>query len=156
MSYIAELWIPIVLSAVLIFAASSVIHMVLKYHNSEYWKLSNEDAVRAAVGPGVAVGVRLAGDDPAIGAGALTAHDAGEIARVAGVVDSIQHFMRQLLGSNDFTFLSWRLLRGFTLLGLVIVCLSTVVTVVAAAFYNLFAEIMGGVVITVVEEDDPR
>ena len=40
-----------------------------------------------------------------------------EIARVAGVVDSIQHFMRQLLGSNDFTFLSWRLLRGFTLLG---------------------------------------
>jgi Transmembrane domain of unknown function (DUF3566) len=76
-----------------------------------------------------------------------------EIARVAGVVDSIQHFMRQLLGSNDFTFLSWRLLRGFTLIGLVIVCLSIVVTVVAAAFYNLFAEIMGGVVITVVEED---
>jgi Transmembrane domain of unknown function (DUF3566) len=79
-----------------------------------------------------------------------------EIARIAGVIDSIQHFMRQLLGSNDFTFLSWRLLRGFTLIGLVIVCLSVVVTVVAAAFYNLFAEIMGGVVITVVEEDDGR
>jgi hypothetical protein len=79
-----------------------------------------------------------------------------EIARVAGVVDSIQHFMRQLLGSNDFTFLSWRLLRGFTLLGLVFVCLAIVVTVVAAAFYNLFAEIMGGVVITVVEEDTGR
>ena len=77
-----------------------------------------------------------------------------EIARVAGVVDSIQHFMRQLLGSNDFTFLSWRLLKGFTLLGLVIVCLSIVVTVIGAAFYNLFAEIMGGVVITVVEEDE--
>jgi hypothetical protein len=76
-----------------------------------------------------------------------------EIARIAGVVDSIQKFMRQILGSNDFTFLSWRLLRGFTLLGLVWVCLATVVTVVAAAFYNLFAEIMGGVVITVVEED---
>ena len=79
-----------------------------------------------------------------------------EIARIAGVVDSIQHFMRQLLGSNDFTFLSWRLLRGFTLLGLVMVCLSTVITVVGAAFYNLFAEIMGGVVITVVEEDDGK
>ena len=79
-----------------------------------------------------------------------------EIARVAGVVDSIQHFMRQLLGSNDFTFLSWRLLRGFTLVGIVFVCLAVVVTVVAAAFYNLFAEIMGGVVITVVEEDDGR
>ena len=79
-----------------------------------------------------------------------------EIARIAGVVDSIQHFMRQLLGSNDFTFLSWKLLRGFTLLGLVWVCLATVITVVAAAFYNLFAEIMGGVVITVVEEDSGR
>jgi hypothetical protein len=79
-----------------------------------------------------------------------------EIARVAGVVDSIQHFMRQLLGSNDFTFLSWRLLRGFTLVGIVIVCLSVVITVIAAAFYNLFAEIMGGVVITVVEEDEGR
>jgi hypothetical protein len=77
-----------------------------------------------------------------------------EIARVAGVIDSIQHFMRQLLGSNDFTFLSWRLLRGFTLVGIVMVCLSVVITVIAAAFYNLFAEIMGGVVITVVEEDD--
>ena len=79
-----------------------------------------------------------------------------EMARVAGVVDSIQHFMRQLLGSNDFTFLSWRLLRGFTLVGLVVVCLSVVVTVVGAAFYNLFAEIMGGIEITVVEEDAGR
>jgi hypothetical protein len=79
-----------------------------------------------------------------------------EIARVAGVIDSIQHFMRQLLGSNDFTFLSWRLLRGFTLVGIVIVCLAMVITIVAAAFYNLFAEMMGGVVITVVEEDSGR
>ena len=79
-----------------------------------------------------------------------------EIASIAGVIDSVQNFMRDLLGSNDFTFLSWKLLRGFTLLGLVIVCLGTVITVVAAAFYNLFAEMMGGIVITVVEEDDRR
>ena len=79
-----------------------------------------------------------------------------EIASVAGVIDSIQKFMRDLLGSNDFQFLSWKLLRGFTLLGMVVVCLGTVITVVAAAFYNLFAEMMGGIVITVVEEDDGR
>jgi hypothetical protein len=36
------------------------------------------------------------------------------------------------------------------------VCLSVVVTVVGAAFYNLFAEIMGGIEITVVEEDAGR
>lgn len=52
MSYIAELWIPIVLSAVLIFVASSLIHMVFKWHNSEYQKLSNEDAVRTAMRAG--------------------------------------------------------------------------------------------------------
>jgi len=52
MSFIAELWIPIVLSAVLVFVASSLIHMVVKWHNSDYRKLSNEDAVRAAVRAG--------------------------------------------------------------------------------------------------------
>jgi hypothetical protein len=52
MSFIAELWIPILVSAVLIFVASSLIHMVFKWHNSEYRKLSNEDAVRSAMRAG--------------------------------------------------------------------------------------------------------
>jgi hypothetical protein len=52
MTHAAQLWIPIVLSAVLVFAASSIIHMVLKWHNAEYRKLSNEDAVRAAIRAG--------------------------------------------------------------------------------------------------------
>lgn len=47
---LAQLWLPIVVSAVLIFVASSVIHMVLKYHNSEYRPLPNEDAVRTTLG----------------------------------------------------------------------------------------------------------
>ena len=49
MNFAAELWIPIVVSAVLVFVASSVIHMVLKYHNSEFRRLADEDAVRAAI-----------------------------------------------------------------------------------------------------------
>jgi hypothetical protein len=52
MNFIAELWIPIVVSAVLIFIASSVIHMVVKWHNSDYRKFSNEDAIRAAIRAG--------------------------------------------------------------------------------------------------------
>ena len=47
-----QLWIPIVLSAVLVFAASSLIHMVFKWHNSDYTKLGNEDAVLAAIRAG--------------------------------------------------------------------------------------------------------
>ena len=47
---VASLWMPVLLSAVLVFFASSLIHMVFKWHNAEYRKLPNEDAVRAVVG----------------------------------------------------------------------------------------------------------
>jgi hypothetical protein len=47
---IGSLWLPIVVSTVGVFFASSLIHMVLKWHNSDYLKLPNEDAVRATVG----------------------------------------------------------------------------------------------------------
>jgi hypothetical protein len=49
---LGALWLPIVLSAVLVFIASSIIHMVLKYHNKDYTRLPNEDAVRAAIRAG--------------------------------------------------------------------------------------------------------
>jgi hypothetical protein len=37
-----------------VFIASSIIHMVLKYHNSDYRGFSNEDEVRAAIRKGAA------------------------------------------------------------------------------------------------------
>ena len=49
---LGSLLLPIVLSAVLVFITSAIIHMVLKYHNSDYRKLPNEDAVRAALRAG--------------------------------------------------------------------------------------------------------
>ena len=49
---LGALWQPIVLSAVLVFITSSLIHMVLKYHASDYRPLPNEDAVRAALRAG--------------------------------------------------------------------------------------------------------
>ena len=52
MTFLVQLWMPILLSAVLVFAASSLIHMVLKWHNSDYRKLANEDEVRAAIRAG--------------------------------------------------------------------------------------------------------
>jgi hypothetical protein len=45
---LSSLWLPILLSAVLVFVVSAIIHMVLKYHNKDYTRLPNEDAVRAA------------------------------------------------------------------------------------------------------------
>src|SRR5262249_2725814 len=49
---LGALWQPIVLSAVLVFIVSSLVHMVLKYHASDYTQLPNEDAVRAAIRAG--------------------------------------------------------------------------------------------------------
>jgi hypothetical protein len=48
----SHLLLPIVLSAVLVFIVSSMIHMALKYHSSDYRKLPNEDAVLAALKQG--------------------------------------------------------------------------------------------------------
>jgi hypothetical protein len=74
------------------------------------------------------------------------------IASGANVVDNVESFMDDL-GFADFKFLSWRILKAATLIGLVLVALGTMLTVLAAAFYNLFSELVGGVEITVVEQD---
>lgn len=47
-----QLWMPILLGAVLAWIASGLIHTVLKYHNADYQKLSNEDEVSAALRKG--------------------------------------------------------------------------------------------------------
>jgi hypothetical protein len=76
------------------------------------------------------------------------------IASALGMISNFEDFMGQLVNSEDFHFLSWDVLRGASLVGLVLVCIMVVVTVLAAAFYNLFAELLGGIEITVVEEEN--
>ena len=49
MSFLAALWMPILLSAVFVFVLSSLIHMVLSYHKGDFKKLANEDAVMEAL-----------------------------------------------------------------------------------------------------------
>ena len=49
---LTQLALPILLSAFLVFVCSSLIHMVIKWHNKDYRKLSNEDAVRVAINAG--------------------------------------------------------------------------------------------------------
>jgi hypothetical protein len=44
-----QLWMPIIAAAVAVFVMSSLIHMVFKWHNSEYRKLPNEEEARAAL-----------------------------------------------------------------------------------------------------------
>jgi len=47
---ITSLWIPILVSAVLVFVVSSVIHMLLPVHKGDFRKLPNEDEALEAMG----------------------------------------------------------------------------------------------------------
>lgn len=53
-----SLWLPVIVSAVVVFIASSIIHMALKYHRADIKGLPDEEAAREALrkgspGPGV-------------------------------------------------------------------------------------------------------
>lgn len=52
-----SLWLPVLVAAVVVFVASAIVHMVLRYHRTDYTGLPNEADVLAAmreagVGPG--------------------------------------------------------------------------------------------------------
>lgn len=47
-----SLWLPVIVSAIVVFLASSILHMALKYHKSDYRPLANEEAVREAISRG--------------------------------------------------------------------------------------------------------
>lgn len=54
---LTSLWLPILLSAVVVFILSSVIHMVLGYHNTDFTQFPGEEGLRAAIGTEVPPGM---------------------------------------------------------------------------------------------------
>lgn len=46
---VLSLWLPILLSAVIVFLVSSLIHMVLGYHRTDFRKVPAEDDVMSAL-----------------------------------------------------------------------------------------------------------
>jgi hypothetical protein len=51
MTSIIALWLPILLSAVIVFVASSIVHMALPWHKNDYRKLPEEDKFMEVVRP---------------------------------------------------------------------------------------------------------
>jgi hypothetical protein len=49
---LSHLWLPIIVSAIAVFVASALLHMLFTYHNSDYRQFPNEDEVRAAITKG--------------------------------------------------------------------------------------------------------
>lgn len=46
---LVDLWLPIIIGSALAWVASALIHMLLKYHNSDYLQLGNESEVAASI-----------------------------------------------------------------------------------------------------------
>ena len=51
MTELSVLWIPILLSAVIVFVVSSIIHMASPWHKSDYPRMPNEDKAMDALRP---------------------------------------------------------------------------------------------------------
>lgn len=49
MTGLSALWLPILLSAIIVFVASSVLHMMTPWHKGDYARVPNEDKVRDAL-----------------------------------------------------------------------------------------------------------
>jgi hypothetical protein len=77
------------------------------------------------------------------------------VADSAGIVDNVENFIGDLFSSEDFQFVSAEVLRGALLIGVVMVALMVAFTIIAASFYNIFAELFGGIEIVIREEEQP-
>ncbi|MEP7088000.1 MAG: hypothetical protein ABI884_11890 [Gemmatimonadota bacterium] len=55
MTPMSALWLPILLSSVVVFVLSSIIHMASPWHKSDYPKMANEDQVMDALRPLVTI-----------------------------------------------------------------------------------------------------
>ncbi len=69
-----------------------------------------------------------------------------------GAIGSVEKFMRAI-GFEDFRFVASQLLRGFVAGGLVLVIMGTGFSVLVAVIYNLISDVVGGIELTVLEED---
>ncbi len=71
----------------------------------------------------------------------------------SGGIHNFEKFMGDIMSAKDYRLVASQILLGSVLVGLVIVALMTIITVIAAALYNLFSELVGGVEVTLVEAD---
>ena len=77
------------------------------------------------------------------------------VADSAGIIDNVEKFIGDLFSAKDFHFVSDQVLRGAVLVSIVLVALMVVFTIIAASFYNIFAELFGGIEVTIREEEQP-
>jgi len=74
------------------------------------------------------------------------------VASATGTVDNIERFMESF-GWDSFVFDGWSLFRSVAVLGLLLSVLLTGVWVLAVTVFNLIADLVGGIQVTVLEHE---
>jgi hypothetical protein len=75
------------------------------------------------------------------------------VASLTGVVDNVETFIKQLFALDSFHFVAIDLLIGTLLGGAVLVVMGTGLNLLMAVLYNLISDVVGGLEVTVLEED---
>ena len=74
------------------------------------------------------------------------------VASATGTIDNIQQFMKSF-GWESFEFKGGQLFVNVMILGLLSVVLATALWVLAATIFNLITDLVGGIRVTVLEEE---
>jgi hypothetical protein len=74
------------------------------------------------------------------------------VAHATGTIDNVERFMESF-GWETFTFNGGQLFRNLWVIGLLLVFLLTGLAVLGATVFNLIADLVGGVRVTVLEEE---
>jgi hypothetical protein len=74
------------------------------------------------------------------------------VASATGTIDNIEQFLTSF-GWESFTFKGGQLFKSSAMLGVFLVVLGTGLWVLAAVIFNLVTELVGGVRVTVLEEE---
>ncbi|TML14746.1 MAG: hypothetical protein E6G39_07930 [Actinobacteria bacterium] len=78
------------------------------------------------------------------------------VAVSSGVIDNIEGFIESLLVLDNFKFNGGELFRAYAVGGLLMVLIATGFTVLATVLFNLISDLIGGVRITVIQEETAR
>ena len=75
------------------------------------------------------------------------------VASIVGVVHNAEKFIGELFLLDNFRFLPFQILRATAIAGTILVVLGTAANVLLAVLYNLISDVIGGIEIVSVEED---
>ena len=75
------------------------------------------------------------------------------VGTATGSIDNVERFIKELLALDSFAFDGAKLLQSTIIVGMVLVLLGTGANVLMAVLYNLTSDVVGGIEVTVLEEE---